>query len=247
MSQPAPDIHAAVSQFNALVRKRDKFCASEVLLYGGCSTGTGAVASILSPLFRVPLGIPWVVDGKTHLFDTAIHIFAFLVYGVPENVAVWTKQGKMGSFISTFGVQTGSEMSARYADMVGHIPQVIVQPCRSQIRAAHNIQLKKTAPLRAPLAPHAAAAVEPHHTYEFWRPILHAKFAPGTLARETLLGTYNKYLLDTEVCPEWTGMIVYPAGNRADGHGVLNGKNRMGKFLMAIRAELQFLASRETP
>lgn len=241
----------AITEFESLVQQRSGFCRTSVLEYGNDKTDGGHPTTILSQLCNVPLGIPFDVNGHIYTFDTAEHIFSFLAYGVPENVETWTQQGKLGNFGSTFGDSHGMVMSTKYGDLVGHIARVVVQPCRADIRAAHNLQLRKTAP--PPLSSTSSAipsggsrsscsATDQHYTYEFWRPILHAKFAPGTIAHKTLMDTSRKYLIDKDYCARWTGQIVFDGGSSTDGV-LLRGNNRMGKFLMAIRAELQLMES----
>ena len=83
---------------------------------------------------------------------------------------------------------------------------------------------------------------------------MHAKFECPS-ARAALLETGSLYLIDKDVCEDWTGKIVYSsnddpaatktynqlrkAGKRTNG--VLTGKNRIGKYLMAIRSEVRLV------
>jgi predicted NAD-dependent protein-ADP-ribosyltransferase YbiA (DUF1768 family) len=96
--------------------------------------------------------------------------------------------------------------------------------------------------------------------YMLWRPVLLAKFSLPTF-KHLLLSTHGKYLLDKEDRSKMSdqsqgGCILYPKPKTKDAgkeakkryedakknmqriNGKLQGKNRMGRFLMAIRSEL---------
>ena len=277
-----------IDQFNALVLQTQNFREDETCCFGAavipvhrdCKGGLtdiagGAITSAtkhhahalhsvnaLSNLCLVCDGIKYTINGKVHVFDTLMHLYCFLVHGVPENVGKWVKGGVMSDFVSVFGHDQGGVMRDRHgADMIGLIPHLLVQKNRSQKRAQHGIVLR-------PVSVPAATAV----SYSFWRPILHAKFAAEP-QRFHLLNTGNTYLLDQDATP----MGAYPSvqlkhgdnknheGGRVtfsalkgSGHtgsaeyaqqkregkregGILTGTNRMGKFLMAIRSEVRLM------
>ena len=233
-------LKAELAVFDQLVRKTEEFNEEEVGVYGAQTQ-----RRILSPLCLIPEGIKYNVNGETHVFDTAQHIFSFLAYGVSDNVKVWTRGGVMSDFVTMFGDDTGTPMKDKYGDMLGHMPQLIVKPARAQLRAAHGVKIRD---VREHSCTH----------FDFWRPILHAKFE-CPLARAALLETGSLYLIDKDVCEDWTGKIVYSsndaskddpaaaktynqlrkAGKRTNG--VLTGKNRIGKYLMAIRSEVRLV------
>jgi predicted NAD-dependent protein-ADP-ribosyltransferase YbiA (DUF1768 family) len=169
----------------------------------------------------------------------------------------------MSSFSSVFGEDQGSAMEERHGCMVGLIPHLLVNPSRSQLRAAHGIELR-------------SSRDESVSSYETWRMILHAKFAEGTAARAALLSTGDSYIIDREPgCDEWSAKVVYPSAPSTHGEGVegctcsgvpgassmcsltreynrakrertrvggsLVGNNRMGKYIMAVRSEIRVL------
>lgn len=255
-------LNKEVTLFDVLVKQRTGFKENMVTVYGSSAGSSGTTKSgvqILSPLCLVPEGIKYDVRGKTHIFDSVTHIITFIAYGDPEGVGKWSRGGVMSDFITMFGEDHGQPMKAKYGDMIGHLPLLIVKPGRTQLRAAHGIKLKES--------------VEPITDYDLWRPILHAKFSCPS-ARDSLLETGMSYLIDKDSsCDEWGGKIVYPepkhntngkctcrstpakncpltkehlkqkkAGTRTGG--VLMGRNRMGKYIMAIRAEVRLIGGK---
>lgn len=243
-----------VASFDMLVKQRCGFEEDKVTIYGG------VVRKILSPMCLVPEGIRYDVRGETHVFDSVTHITTFIAYGDPADVGKWCRGGVMSDFVAMFGEDHGLPMRTKYGDMIGHIPLLIVKPGRFQLRSAHGIKLKKS--------------VESIVHYDLWRPILHAKFSCPS-CRDSLLETGTSYLIDRDSsCEEWGGKIAYPepkhttsgkctcritpakncpltkehvkqkkTGTRMGG--VLSGRNRMGKYLMAIRAEVRLIEGRE--
>ena len=166
----------------------------------------------------------------------------------------------------------GASMASKYGDMIGIIPQLIVKKGRSDLRASHGITIKSETIDKE-------TEKETMH-YDFWRPILLAKFSKDGPSKDAILSTdATSYLIEKPtISPtpnmEWSGKIVYPepvhdadpksgctcqsatlpektcvwnkvyatnkkAGNRV--MGVLQGNNRMGKYLMAIRSEVRLL------
>lgn len=210
----------------------------------------------LSNMCLVPSGIKYSVNGTVCEFDTSMHLYCFLVHGVPTNISKWTKGGVMSDFVAAFGVEQGTTMRMKHGNMIGLIPHLLVQLNRSQKRAEHGIVLR-TVVVRDEESTH----------YAFWRPILHAKFAEEP-QRFHLLNTGNKYLMDRDGTPLSTmkqadlrdkgqqserGLLTFSdvikksqdyAQLRRDGArvgGALEGTNRMGKFIMAIRSEIRLL------
>lgn len=133
-----------VDRFDALVGQVEGLCETGLCLYGGCAD---PATRILSPLCLVPEGIPFVIDGVEHTFDTAEHVHAFLAYGVPDGISHWVRGGIMSSFVRCFGEDAGTSMESRHGtDMVGLVPQLMAKPARAQLRSAHGIVLK-TSPM----------------------------------------------------------------------------------------------------
>ena len=261
-----------VDACNRMAMKTHGFLENEVMMYGNVKDGS-EMLRLLSPLCMVPDGIHYAINGQDAIFDTAEHIHAFLAYGVPSNLNKWVRGGVMSDFRTMFGNEAGGEMLARHGNLIGIIPRLVVKKERAQLRSAHGIEIRETAPGK-----------ECVH-YDFWRPILFAKFdAPGTVPMDALLTyTGNKYLIDKDgSCSEWSGKISYPTpphgpdvvgcscfddGDgttttitdpkqcnstkmysklKRDGarvDGILVGNNRMGKYLMAVRTELRLIHS----
>lgn len=242
-----PDVQGELVVFDQLVKKVDGFDEKSVTVYGNVgSPGDEARMNkrLLSQLCLVPEGIKYDVKGKTYIFDTVQHIACFLSHGVADNVDVWTRGGVMSDFVSMFGEDTGKPMKEKHGDMIGHIPLLIIKPCRAHLRAAHKVVMRD---IPDQLCNH----------FDFWRPILHAKFACPS-AQAALLETGVTYLIDKDFCEDWTGKITYPrdeervkeynqqkrAGQRVNG--TLVGKNRMGKYLMAVRSEVRLISTQKS-
>jgi hypothetical protein len=120
-----------VAKFDRLVKKRSGFNECDVVIYGK--------GDILSPLCKVPEGIKFEIDSEVYEFDTAEHIHLFICYGCKSNIEKWTRGGGvMGSFMEAFG---DDKMEKKYGDMIGIIPQLLIQSHRAQLRSAHGIQI----------------------------------------------------------------------------------------------------------
>lgn len=266
------DITTEVSIFDTLVKKTDGFNEKDgVVYYGMGMAPVNHPLRILSNLCMVcGEGIKYTINGKQYVFDTLEHLYTFLVYGVPTNMDPWVRGGVLNDFVKTFGDDAGLSMVAKYHDMTGIIPQLIIKKGRADLRASHGILLKSE---------FVEQVDETTMHYDFWRPLLLAKFAHDGPAKDALLSTdATTYLIEKPAMAppnmEWSGKIVFPepvhdgdvkAGctcgdsdvatkscmlsrvymaNKKAGTrvlGVLQGNNRMGKYLMAIRSEVRLL------
>jgi hypothetical protein len=99
--------------------------------------------------------------------------------------------------------------------MLGIIPQLLVKPNRVRLQAAHGITVKSSA---THLLDSESAM------YEFWRPILHAKFASSPECKQCLLATGNKYLLDRQHGSAGSSLQV-PSACSGDSSNNKNNKN----------------------
>lgn len=275
------ELEEEVFAFDVLVKKKDGFNEDQVVL---CSNSTSSSSlkkkegmqqedwKILSNLCLVPEGIKYIIEGEPYIFDTAEHIATFLTYGIPDQVEKWTRGSVMSDFVAMFGEDHGIPMKNKYGDMIGHIPSLVINPARLQLLASHGIKTKigTTIPL----------------DYDFWRPILHAKFSEPS-ARKALLATGQLYILATfsaqsslnnnnhedfgakityaepihdqkinpictcimttnpKDCPLMKEFFKQKKSNTRR-HGILQGKNRMGKYLMAIRSEIRLIDASST-
>lgn len=252
-----------VDGFDRVVRRTAGFSEDEVVV---CGAGDQS-KRILSTYCAVPDGgIPFDINGTERRFDSAEHLALFLEHGAQSNVDRWASGGVMSTFEGVFGEEVGSSMKEKNgADMVGIIPHLLIAPSRENLRSAHGIALR-------------GSRDENAGTYNFWRPILHAKFAQGTVAREALLSTGMMYLVERGggTSTDMDGRINYPTPRHGDGvdgctcqgpkpskgcplvraynqqkrdgkreNGELVGKNKMGKYLMAIRSEIRAMAMEE--
>lgn len=170
------DLVGELGVFDSTVRKVSGFRENEVFLYGNVKASDSSCPGgrLLSQLCKVPGGIIYPVNGQAHVFDTAEHVHQFLVHGVASNVAKWASGGVMSDFSTIFGEEAAVEMTARHgSDMIGIIPRLLVKKERSQLRAAHGIEMRDSG---------IDEAISFLH-YDFWRPILLAKFSVQGPAR----------------------------------------------------------------
>jgi hypothetical protein len=273
--------------FGRLMQQKTGFDESQVYVYGNVPQEE---RRLLSSMCLVPEGIPFTVDGEVKLFDSAQHIAEFLQHGIPQQVDLWARgpQGVMSSYEKVFGEDQGKQMrESKWKEFVGIIPHMLVKPSRAALRASLGIEIKKTSSLSVassalPIASSSSSSssslpqqknklqpgqqdnkpkpkMQEDH-YDFWRPILHAKFAVPSL-RQLLLSTGQKYLVEKDPHQEsFGGAVVFdkPASTTENAkdcpaiklfmkqkkegtrtNGKLNGKNRMGRFLMAVRSEIR--------
>jgi predicted NAD-dependent protein-ADP-ribosyltransferase YbiA (DUF1768 family) len=199
-----------VSAFDATVKQKTDFCESDVVVYG--AVGAASPLRFLSPLCRIPEGVAYPVNGKTHVFDTAEHVYQFLLHGVAGEVEMWARGGCMSTFEGVFGGDTASTMKTRHGDMIGVIPQLLIKPSRAPLRASLGLTLRTD---------ETAASGGKLDDYDEWRPILHAVYASGE-ARQALLDTGTAYLINKDGSDEkWHGRITYPMPMRNEwGSGV---------------------------
>ena len=173
------DIQAEVAMFDDLVKKTSGFVEGDVKPYG-----LGSPLHILSSMGMVSGdGIKYKINNVDYVFDTVEHLVTFMSHGLPDNISPWIRGGILGDFVKTFGVDASVSMMTKYGDMVGIIPQLIISSSRKDLRACHGIGMRDgTQPLDM--------------QYEFWRPILLAKYLPAGDARDALLCTGTSYLID---------------------------------------------------
>ncbi len=251
--------------FYELVKKVDGFSENQVVQYGmGC---TSPSLRILSSLCLVPNGIKYTINGNEYTFDTTEHLYTFLMYGIPSNIDPWIRGGVLGDFVKTFGDDAGASMVTKYGDMIGIIPQLIIKKSRSDLRNSHGIIIKETEMdgvndgidydfWRPILLSKFSVDGAPKDA------ILSIDPSFYLIEKMAVNGLTNTN--------DWHGKIIYPepihdatggctcsgkndkncvlnkvyqankkAGNRQNG--VLEGLNRMGRFLIAIRSEVRLL------
>ena len=257
-------LHPEVNSFTRLVQKKDGFCENEVYTFGDIDVKKDPVGALpkrlMANMALVDEGIPYCVDGITKIFDSAQHLFEFLRNGIPGQVDMWARGGVMSCYVHVFGEDKGNRMKeSSWKDFVGIIPYMLVQPHQENIRMTLGLELRtdvKSTGLGLGVPPNAS------HFYHLWRPVLLAKFTIPRL-RKLLVETGSLYLLDKEDIDKVkqdseTGCVVYPKPKKHASeeekaeyerkrsakcriHGSLVGKNRMGRFLMAIRSELKMI------
>lgn len=248
-------LHAEVMQFSKLVQQKTDFEESKVLCFGDVENNKEARQ--LSNMAFVEEGIPYMVDGCVKLFDSAQHLYEFLVHGIPDQVDLWARGGCMSCYTHVFGEEKGRRMKeSEWKDFVGIIPFILVKPKNEALRAALGVELKQ-----AKNASNKGCTEQ----YMLWRPVLLAKYQGVKRLGDLLASTRGKYLLD-KVDPSKLkekqdadmpegGCILYAKPKKSAGaqaleayeeakkngnrtHGKLAGRNRTGRFLMAIRSEI---------
>ena len=266
-----------VQEFTRMVQMKEGFNEENVMPFGDVEDKD---ARTLSSLCMVEEGIHYDVDGVKKVFDSAQHLFDFLVHGIPDQVDKWARGGVMSCYSHVFGEEKGNKMKeSKWNDFIGIIPFTLVQPQHDALRISLGIELKRDSPQCQSLAFKSAApegtsrestasadatsntSQNPKYEhYHIWRPVLLSKFSIARL-NKLLMGTGSLYLLNRDDVKtikddSETGCIVYSKPRKSASEedrkayeekrrlkcregGKLIGKNRMGRFLMAIRAELR--------
>lgn len=204
--QHVQQLHAEVMDFTGLIQQKDNFNESNVFCFGDVPCET---SRLLSNMAFIKEGIPYTVDGTTKLFDTAQHLFEFLLHGIPDQVDMWARGGCMSCYVNVFGEEKGQKMKeSEWKDFLGIIPFILVKPRNEALRASLGLELRPQASSTSSClsstkkvafsAPQAASRSRCMHQYMLWRPVLMAKFNGVPRLKELLLSTRGKYLLDKE-------------------------------------------------
>lgn len=260
-------LHKEVATFTALVQKKSNFEENNVYAFGDVDVEPNC---LLSNMAFIEEGLPYTVDGTTKIFDSAQHLYEFLCHGIPDQVDKWARGGVLSCYIHVFGEERGKQMKeSKWKNFIGVIPYVLMKPNQKATRASLGLDLRddNRAGNMATGTTEAQQTVKSLDHYLKWRPVLMAKFNIPRF-KELLVSTKDMYLLDSEDPKSMTpdskgGCILYPKpkkskkdpqrnqaraeyekakkeGRRVDGK--LHGKNRIGRFLMAIRSELFMIA-----
>lgn len=261
----AEELHAEVNRFTSLVGQKEGFEEKKVFCFGDVPIKENR---LLSNMAFIEEGIPYTIDGVEKIFDSAQHIYEFLQHGIPDQVDKWTRGGVMSCYVGVFGEEKGGKMKeSQWKDFLGMIPFILVKPNQHVLRASLGLELRPQKKSMSVEDGGENNILMSMKHYMHWRPVLLAKFGKVPRLRDLLLGTQDLYLLDKEDPKTIArgggensngGCIVYskPKGSdtmkkeeyeqaKKEGrrvNGKLIGKNRFGRFLMAIRSELTMMS-----
>ena len=259
------ELHNEVTVFTKLVQQKEGFNEKQVFCFGDVEV---AENRLLANMAFIEEGIPYTVDGVEKIFDTSQHIYEFLTHGMPDQVDKWARGGVMSCYVNVFGEEKGGKMKeSKWKDFLGMIPFILVKPNQEALRASLGLEIKSPSQQQQckqkgnrKMSMKDYMSWRPVLLAKFGKVeklkdlllktqgmYLLDKDDPKTVAlneqKEEEGGSNTGCIVYAKPSKKNDSKMMQEAYEKAKKEGCrvngkLIGKNRMGRFLMAIRSEL---------